>query len=166
VNPFASTASATSEPAPYRLERIAELVRASGSDLGFVIDPDGEAGVAVDDTGRVLSSEQLMLAIVSLAAEVVPDARVVVPVNVTSAVETLLPRDAVERSKVWGTDLMERANDAGTVFAGTADGGCIWPDFLPAYDAAVTLVRLLDLLAADDACEAPRPAERHAALAR
>ena len=51
---------------------------------------------------------------------------------------------------MWGTDLMEAANDTGTVFAGTADGGCIWPDFLPAYDAAVTLVKLLDLLAAVD----------------
>ena len=36
------------------------------------------------------------------------------------------------------------------MFAGTPDGGCIWPDFLPAYDAAVTLVKLLDLLAAVD----------------
>ena len=34
-------------------------------------------------------------------------------------------------------------------FAGRTDGGCIWPDFLPAYDAAVTLMKLLDLLAAD-----------------
>ena len=35
------------------------------------------------------------------------------------------------------------------MFAGTPDGGCIWPAFLPAYDAAVTLMKLLDLLAAD-----------------
>ena len=35
-------------------------------------------------------------------------------------------------------------------FAGASDGGCIWPDFLPAYDAAVTLVKLLDLLAQVD----------------
>jgi mannose-1-phosphate guanylyltransferase / phosphomannomutase len=35
-------------------------------------------------------------------------------------------------------------------FAGASDGGCIWPDFLPAYDAAVTLVKMLDLLAQVD----------------
>ena len=150
VNPFASTASATSHAAPDRLGRVAELVRASGSDLGFVIDPDGESGAAVDDTGHVLSSEELMLAIIRLAAEVVPDARVAVPVNVSGAVESLLPADAVVRTKVWGTDLMEQANTPGMVFAGTADGGCIWPDFLPAFDAATTLVKLLDLLGATD----------------
>ncbi|MFI5047098.1 MAG: sugar phosphate nucleotidyltransferase [Acidimicrobiia bacterium] len=150
VNPFASTASATADVHPDRLERIAELVRVSGSDLGFVIDPDGDSGSAVDDTGHVLSHEELLLAIVALAAEVVPGARVAVPVNVTDAVDQLLPADAVIRSKVWGTDLMERATARGTVFAGTADGGCIWPDFLPAFDAATTLVKLLDLLSAAD----------------
>ena len=150
VNPFASTASATGDVHPDRFAHVAELVRASGSDLGFVIDPDGESGVAVDDSGHVLTPEELMLAIVQLAAEVVPDAQVAVPVNVTAAVERLMAHGTVVRTKVWGTDLMEAANDKGTVFAGTADGGCIWPDFLPAYDAATTLVKLLDLLGAVD----------------
>jgi mannose-1-phosphate guanylyltransferase/phosphomannomutase len=45
---------------------------------------------------------------------------------------------------------METASARSVMFAGTPDGGCIWPEFLPAYDAAVTLVKLLDLLAAVD----------------
>ena len=45
---------------------------------------------------------------------------------------------------------MEAAASDDMTFAGASDGGCIWPDFLPAYDAAVTLVKLLDLLAAVD----------------
>ena len=46
VNPFASTSSATStaEVRDAHVARLAELVRVSGSDLGFVIDPDGELG--------------------------------------------------------------------------------------------------------------------------
>jgi mannose-1-phosphate guanylyltransferase/phosphomannomutase len=43
---------------------------------------------------------------------------------------------------------METAAARAVSFAGTPDGGCVWPEFLPAYDAAVTLVKLLDLLAA------------------
>jgi mannose-1-phosphate guanylyltransferase / phosphomannomutase len=150
VNPFASTASATSELRPDHVERTAELVRASGSDLGFVVDPDGEFATAVDDTGHVLTPEELLLATVALAAEVVPDARVATPVNVTSAVDEVLPGGRVVRTKVWGSHLMETATAHDVVFAGTADGGCIWPDFLPAYDAATTLVKLLDLLVAVD----------------
>ena len=156
VNPFASTASATADVRPDHFVRIADIVRASGSDLGFVIDPDGELAAVVDDTGHVLEYEELLLSIVALVAEAVPDARIAVPVNVTGAVEALLSPDAVIRTKVWGTHLMESVGARGVVFAGTADGGCIWPDFLPAYDAATTLVKLLDLLAAVDRPLSPR----------
>jgi mannose-1-phosphate guanylyltransferase/phosphomannomutase len=123
-------------------------VRTSGSDLGFVIDPDGELATVVDDSGHVLEPEELLLGIVALIAEAEPGARVAVPVNVTSAVDTILHGSAaVERTRLWGASLMETAAARSVLFAGTPDGGCIWPDFLPAFDAAVTLVKLLDLLA-------------------
>jgi mannose-1-phosphate guanylyltransferase/phosphomannomutase len=153
VNPFASTASATStaEVRDSQVARLAELVRVSGSDLGFVIDPEGELAVVVDDTGHTLDPEELLLSIVSLIKQAVPDASVAVPVNVTSAVERILDTPgAVVRTKLWGASLMETAAARTVMFAGTPDGGCIWPEFLPAYDAAVTLVKLLDLLAAVD----------------
>ena len=68
--------------------------------------------------------------------------------NATNAVERVLgSADAVVRTRLWGPSLMETAAARGVEFAGTPDGGCMWPDFLPAYDAAVTLVKLLDLLA-------------------
>ncbi|MET0421697.1 MAG: sugar phosphate nucleotidyltransferase [Acidimicrobiia bacterium] len=148
VNPFASTASATADSRADHYDRIAELVRASGSDLGFVIDPDGELATVVDDTGRVLEPEELLLVLVSLVAEAVPDAKIAVPVNVTGAIESLIAPDQIVRTKLWGTHLMETASARGVMFAGTSDGGAIWPDFLPAYDAAATLVKVLDLLAA------------------
>ncbi len=153
VNPFASTASATStaEVRDAQVARLAELVRVSGSDLGFVIDPEGETAVVVDDTGHILEPEELLLAIVALIREAVPGASVAVPVHATSAVERILgSRDAVVRTRLWGSSLMETAAARSVAFAGTPDGGCVWPEFLPAFDAAVTLVKLLDLLAAVD----------------
>jgi mannose-1-phosphate guanylyltransferase/phosphomannomutase len=153
VNPFASTESATSsaDVREAQTARLAELVRVSGSDLGFVIDPEGELAVVVDDTGHILESEELMLSLVSLIKEAVPGASVAVPVNATNAVDRILgSSDAVVRSRLWGANLMEMAAARNVVFAGTPDGGCAWPEFLPAYDAAVTLMKLLDLLAAVD----------------
>jgi mannose-1-phosphate guanylyltransferase / phosphomannomutase len=149
VNPFASTLAATTEFGETNVLRVAELVRASGSDLGFVVDPDGELSTVIDDTGHILEPEELLLAICSLLADALPDARVAVPVNVTSAVEAILGEDAVARTKLASASLME-ASLLDVTFAGAGDGGCIWPDFLPAYDAAVTLVKLLDLLAQVD----------------
>jgi mannose-1-phosphate guanylyltransferase/phosphomannomutase len=153
VNPFASTQSATStaEVRDAQVARLAELVRVSGSDLGFVIDPEGELAVVVDDTGHILEPDELLLAVVALIKEAIPGASVAVPVNATSAVEQILGSDdAVVRTRLWGSSLMETAADNHVAFAGTPDGGCAWPEFLPAYDAAVTLVKLLDLLAAVD----------------
>lgn len=150
VNPFASTASAMSDTPADHVERLAELVRASASDVGFVIDPDGELATVVDDSGRVLDSEQKLLSIAALIGDAVPGAQVAVPVNVTSAIEQILSPKAVIRTKVWGSDLVDTAIANAVVFAGTSEGGCVWPDFLPAYDAATTLVKVLDLLAAVD----------------
>ena len=73
------------------------------------------------------------------------------PVNATSAVERILGSDdAVVRTRLWGASLVESPDAADVLFAGTPDGGCVWTEFLPAYDAAVSLVKLLDLLAAVD----------------
>jgi mannose-1-phosphate guanylyltransferase/phosphomannomutase len=152
VNPFASTASATSMAASRdaQLARLAELVRVSGSDLGFLIDPDGEIATVVDDTAHVLSPEELLLGIISLISDAVPEARVAVPINVTSAVEQLLPKPgAVVRTKIWGASSAD-AREPDVLFAGSPEGGCVWVDFLPVFDAAATLVKLLDLLAAVD----------------
>ena len=153
VNPFTSTASATliADSRDAQVARLADLVRVSGSDLGFVIDPDGEVATAVDDHGHVLTPQELLLGLVSLIGEAMPDASIAVPVNVTSAVERILGRPgAVVRTNVWGAGLRDAAVSGEVAFAGAPDGGCIWPDFLPAYDAAVTLIKLLDLLAAVD----------------
>jgi mannose-1-phosphate guanylyltransferase/phosphomannomutase len=150
VNPFASTAAATADTGDVNVMRVAELVRASGSDLGFVIDPDGEVATVIDDSGRILEAEELLLVFATLLAEAEPGARVAVPVNVTRAVEDILGRDSVVRTKLANASLMETAAIEHVTFAGASDGGCIWPDFLPAFDAAVTLAKLLDLLAAVD----------------
>jgi mannose-1-phosphate guanylyltransferase/phosphomannomutase len=150
VNPFASTHAATTDTGEANVLRVADLVRASGSDLGFVIDPDGELSTVIDDAGHVLEPEELLLAICALLADGWPGASVAVPVNVTSAVEQILGGDHVVRTKLASASLMEAAESQSVAFAGASDGGCIWPDFLPAYDAAVTLVKLLDLLAVVD----------------
>ena len=51
-------------------------------------------------------------------------------------------------TKIADASLMEVAANEDIVFAASPDGGFIWPDFLPAFDALVTLAKLLDLLAA------------------
>ena len=53
VNPFAATSGATGsvDDLETRVKTIGDLVRTSGSDLGYVFDPDGETATIIDDQG-------------------------------------------------------------------------------------------------------------------
>ncbi|MDQ4129645.1 MAG: mannose-1-phosphate guanyltransferase, partial [Actinomycetota bacterium] len=50
-------------------------------------------------------------------------------------------------TKLSAPHLMETASAGGISLAASQDGGFIFPDFLPAYDATASLVKLLELLA-------------------
>src|SRR5580765_2783632 len=150
VNPFASTIPLAVGDPTEQVARIASLVRASGSELGYVLAPDGERSTIIDDEGHVVAPDQALLALVVLVAERHPGARIALPVSVTQEAERL----AVERgaeivwTKLADASLMEVAANEDITFAASPDGGFIWPDFLPAFDALATLAKLLDLLAA------------------
>ena len=151
VNPYASTVAATSiDETNVRSARLGELVRASGSHFGMLIDADGELSTIIDDEGTVLTNHQALLTLVSLVAEATDGARIALPVAATREAE-LLARDRgaeVVWTKMADASLMEAASAESVTFAASTGGGYIWPDFLPAYDAMATLAKLLDLLAA------------------
>ena len=68
---------------------IGDLVRTSGSDLGYVFDPDGETATIIDDQGVALSAEQALLALVKLVCEQRPGRRLALPVSVSREAERL-----------------------------------------------------------------------------
>jgi mannose-1-phosphate guanylyltransferase / phosphomannomutase len=152
VNPYATTAgiATAGEDHETRLKTMGDLVRTSGSDLGFVFDAEGECATIVDDQGTTLTNQQALLALVQLVSEVVPGARIALPVSVTREAERIAGAagGSITWTKLSAAHLMEVAGKGDVDFAASEEGGFIWPTFLPAYDAAATLVHLLDLLAA------------------
>jgi mannose-1-phosphate guanylyltransferase / phosphomannomutase len=74
---------------------------------------------------------------------------VALPVSVTRVAEQLLAERGVKiaLTKLSAPALMEAACQPGVGFAAGQDGGFIVPEFLCAFDAAATLVKLLELLA-------------------
>jgi mannose-1-phosphate guanylyltransferase/phosphomannomutase len=152
VNPYASTAGIMSwDPAEHARE-VARLVRASGATLGAVIDPDGEHLVLADDTGRVLDHTQALLAFVALVSgHLDRDHSIALPLSATMHAEELARDRGVEvtRTKLSNAALMAAAARKGVGFGASANGGFILPEFMPAFDAAAALVKLLELLALD-----------------
>jgi mannose-1-phosphate guanylyltransferase / phosphomannomutase len=131
------------------VSRLSELVRASGSQLGVVMDPDGETATIIDDEGHALDNDQALLVLLTLVTEAKPDAQVALPVSVTREAESVASERGatITWTKLSAPNLMEVASAGGIDFAASQDGGFIWPDFMPAFDATATLVKLLDLLA-------------------
>lgn len=152
VNPYASTRQAIGNDRDAAVEQVQALVRASGAQLGAVIDPDGEHLLLVDETGHVLTDDEARLAFVSLVSDRLVGDRVALPVNVTSAAERLVEPHGVgvQRTKTSTAALMAAASEPGVGFAASGDGGFIIPGFLPAFDACAALVKLMELLAAHE----------------
>jgi mannose-1-phosphate guanylyltransferase/phosphomannomutase len=149
VNPFVSTAGVLRTDIDEHARRVGDLVRTSGSQLGGVIDPDGEVLRLIDDEGHVLSHTESLLAILTLLPGNLFGDRVALPVNTTAKAENLLQANGigVVSTKLSNAALMDASMEAGVGFAGNQSGNFILPGFMPGFDGAATFVKVLDLLA-------------------
>jgi mannose-1-phosphate guanylyltransferase / phosphomannomutase len=127
------------------------LAAAVNADLGAVFDRSAERIYLIDDTGREIPPDLALLLYLRLIAASGREGRVAVPINTTSQVETIV-RDRLEvvRTAASLPELTRAAADEGVIFAGATGGGYVFPEFLPAYDAMASLVKLLELLATQE----------------
>jgi mannose-1-phosphate guanylyltransferase/phosphomannomutase len=149
VNPFASTAATIARDPASAAQRVSDLVRASGAHIGVLLDPDGERLSIVDDEGTILSHTEAMLVFCDLVSDHLLGDRIALPVNTTSKAAQLVADRGVtiHHTKLSSAALMDAAEEPGVGFAADGNGGFILPGFLPAFDGAAALVKLLDLLA-------------------
>jgi mannose-1-phosphate guanylyltransferase/phosphomannomutase len=152
VNPFISTAGVMRDDLTGHASNVADLVRASGSHLGAVLDPDGERLILIDDEGHVLSDSEALLALLTLLPGKIAGDRVALPVSVSRVAADIVRAHGASVMVTKGTNpaLMDAATEPGVGFAGNTSGGFILPGFMPAFDAAATLIKVLDLLAFHD----------------
>ncbi len=148
VNPYVSTAGRLTFNEDEALERVAALVRTSGAHLGAVIDADGELLRVVDDQGRVLTHLELLLAFVELVSDHLVGDRIALPVNITKRASEIALAHGIHMvpTKMSAPALMAAATNPAVGFAANGSGGFILPGFLPAFDGAAALLKLLDLL--------------------
>lgn len=156
------------------LAGVRRLVTVMNAHLGVVLDPAAELLYLVDERGDDVPLEKALLLFVRLVCEAVsgkgkgsdePSAasppgrrprrrglstlRIALPLTVTRQAEAVAEQYGVqiERTKVSLPALTEAAGKPGVVFAGTNTGGYIFPEFVCAYDAVMSLLKLLELLA-------------------
>jgi mannose-1-phosphate guanylyltransferase / phosphomannomutase len=128
---------------------VKRLVSAVGADFGVALDPSGERLYLVDERAREVPVEQELLLFLALLASNGKRGRLALPITATSLVEQVVEGSQleVERTPASLAALTAAAAEDGVLFAGSAAGGFVFPDFLPAYDGVASLCKLLELLA-------------------
>jgi mannose-1-phosphate guanylyltransferase/phosphomannomutase len=134
------------------IEQARRLVPAVGADLGAVFDRSAERIYLVDEQAQEIPVETALLLYLRLIGSNGKTCKLAFPVTVTSQVDRLVEGSQLEvvRTAASLSELTLAAAEDGVVFAGAVGGGYVFPDFLPAYDAVASLVKLLELLAAVD----------------
>jgi mannose-1-phosphate guanylyltransferase/phosphomannomutase len=148
INPYAQTPGVIAIDRVVSEARVAEAVRGSGADLGAVIDPGGERLTLIDGRGHVLTDDEAIMAFISLGAEAGDTQKVALPVTASGATLRYCAERGIEvaLTPLSPSGLLETAASGGVTFASDRRGGYVFPSFLPAFDAAAALARLLSML--------------------
>jgi len=132
--------------------RLQKLVVSAGADLGITIDNAAEKIFLLDENGDEISAEKTLFLLLKLMASSEGHGRIALPLTVSRLAETLVEGTGCEilRTKVSQAALTEAAALPDVIFAGAVGGDYIFPGFLPAHDALMSMGKVLELLAVSE----------------
>ncbi|MCK4614140.1 MAG: hypothetical protein KAU14_04985, partial [Thermoplasmata archaeon] len=140
-----------SEPTPESLTALIERVKTTGADFGVAFDGDGDRGVIVDDSGRVLSADPVGII---LGLDLLRKKKGLILANVESSMaieKVLIPAGAeVKRIKVGHTFLTLEAKEHGAILGIERSGHMIIPEIYLFDDAMIIPLRLAKFLSEQD----------------
>lgn len=138
----------TPEPIPENLTDIASLVKESGADVGFVVDPDVDRLAIVMDGGEMFGEEYTLVAVADYILRHTPGA------TVSNLSSSRALRDVTEAlgcsysaAAVGEVNVTTEMRRAGAVIGGEGNGGVIYPAIHYGRDALVGVALFLTLLA-------------------
>lgn len=138
----------TPEPIPENLTQIFELMRTSGADVGFVVDPDVDRLAIVMDGGEMFVEEYTLVAVADYVLRNTPGPTVS---NLSSsralADVTHAHGCSYEASAVGEVNVTTKMKETGAVIGGEGNGGVIYPAAHYGRDALVGVALFLSLLA-------------------
>jgi phosphoglucosamine mutase len=138
------------EPTAESLERLGKFMRASGAEVGFGFDGDGDRMMALDEKGSVLSPDRLLAAYAAYEVERNGGGVVVTNVGTSMCVEDMVEAagGSVIRVRVGDAYVTEAMADRGAVFGGEPVGAWIHPGVHMCPDGILSALKLLEALEA------------------
>jgi phosphomannomutase len=139
----------TAEPRPDTLGDLSELVRASGAEVGFAQDPDGDRLAVADETGRILDNDDVLALAVDAALRRLPG-DVVVNLTTSSVIDEVAAAHGrrVYRTPVGEANVVETMQAVKAVIGGEgSNGGIIFPAVHLCRDSYTGMAFLLERMA-------------------
>lgn len=130
------------EPVEENLGLLRSTVRATGADLGLAHDGDGDRLVAVDRKGTLVGGDQLL----GIFARQEVTKGLVVPVDASMAVEDLVPKAKVWRTRVGDVYVAQEVKRRHADFGGEPSGTWIFPRSTLCPDGVYAAARLVALV--------------------
>jgi len=149
LNSSLSQTIPTAEDREGLLNQLGHVVEALKASLGVQVTANGEQLILVDESGSPIRGEVLTALMINMSLTVHPRGTVVVPVQISSAIEQIARRhDArVIRTKANPTALMEACHqNPDVVIGGSAETGFIFPQLHPGFDAMFCIAKLIEML--------------------
>ncbi|MGH7657176.1 MAG: phosphoglucosamine mutase, partial [Gemmatimonadales bacterium] len=143
------------EPVPENLTALSELVRNSGAELGFAVDPDVDRLAVVDGEGHPIGEDYtLALAVRAVLGESSNGRPTSAPVVVANLSTSLVVEDAARelggrfiRSPVGEANVARTIQEEKALIGGEGNGGVILPYLHVGRDAPVGVALILHLIA-------------------
>ncbi len=132
-----------------RLYQLSSIVKSLRAHIGFMFNPAAEKLDVIDERGRHVPPDKMLLLITSLYLSLNKVKTIAVPVAASMGVEKIAEEYGVEviRTRNDHLSMMEAFHNKGVDFVGGTRGGYIFPGFQLGADAMFALVKILELVA-------------------
>ncbi|MCP4569493.1 MAG: NTP transferase domain-containing protein [FCB group bacterium] len=147
--PNPSKASEHSKNLKTHIHQLSTIVSSLSADLGLMINPAAEKMIVIDEKGREISNQLILLMISELYLQTHSVRRIAVPVDASMGMEKIASEFNVEVLRVRNDHLamMDAHLRSGVDFVGGTRGGFIFPGFQIGADAMYAVVKLLEMMA-------------------
>ncbi|HID25932.1 MAG TPA: phosphoglucosamine mutase [Thermoplasmata archaeon] len=138
-----------SEPVPENLRELMKKVPNMEADFGVAQDGDADRAIFVDEKGRFVSGDKSFALLAKYIVRQKSGGKVVTPVSTSSCLEEVVKgEDGEIVYTAVGSPIVARVmKKVNAVFGGEENGGLIFPGHQYCRDSAMTIAKMLELLA-------------------
>lgn len=138
----------TPEPIPENLTGIADMVRETKADVGFVVDPDVDRLAIISDGGQFFGEEYTLVAVADYILSLTPGNTVSNLSSSRALRDVTLARGGQYNAAAVGeVNVTTKMKETDAVIGGEGNGGVIYPALHYGRDAMVGIAIFLTLLA-------------------